>query len=245
MRSALFLLFPAVVLLAACASKPAITTAVPSPSASGTSCALAVTEWSAGRGGIDFHQVLDASSAMRNAIKSDSQTRADASVLRTAVHQADRYQPPACVKAGDKYRTAMSDWLTAAADASKDKLSGCAAKLAKGAAELDAITPLEHLSPVTLERLTHRVVVSVTAAAATSAPPATPPAPSAPPVAAPSPPPPPPATSPAGCYPISDEGTCYEPGEYCRDDDHGMSGVAGDGESIVCEDNDGWRWEPV
>jgi hypothetical protein len=52
-----------------------------------------------------------------------------------------------------------------------------------------------------------------------------------------------PAT-PAGCYPTSDEGTCYEPGEYCRDDDHGMSGVAGDGESIVCEDNDGWRWEP-
>jgi hypothetical protein len=52
------------------------------------------------------------------------------------------------------------------------------------------------------------------------------------------------ATTPAGCYPTSDEGTCYEPGEYCRDDDHGVSGVAGDGESIVCEDNDGWRWEP-
>lgn len=49
----------------------------------------------------------------------------------------------------------------------------------------------------------------------------------------------------AGCYPISDEGTCYEPGEYCRDDDHGVSGVAGDGESIICEDNDGWRWEPA
>jgi FtsZ-interacting cell division protein ZipA len=46
------------------------------------------------------------------------------------------------------------------------------------------------------------------------------------------------------CYPISDEGTCYEPGEYCRDDDHGTSGVAGDGEAITCEDNDGWRWEP-
>jgi hypothetical protein len=60
--------------------------------------------------------------------------------------------------------------------------------------------------------------------------------------------PPPPAASPApaaGCYPISDEGTCYEPGEYCRDDDHGVTGVAGDGESIECEDNDGWRWEPV
>jgi hypothetical protein len=62
------------------------------------------------------------------------------------------------------------------------------------------------------------------------------------PAAAPTPPA---STAPAGCYPLSDEGTCYEPGEYCRDDDHGMSGVAGDGEAIVCEDNDGWRWEPA
>lgn len=52
------------------------------------------------------------------------------------------------------------------------------------------------------------------------------------------------ATAPAGCYPLSDEGTCYEPGEYCRDDDHGTSGIAGDGQAITCEDNDGWRWEP-
>ena len=57
---------------------------------------------------------------------------------------------------------------------------------------------------------------------------------------------PPPAPEPAAsCYPISDEGTCYEPGEFCRDDDHGMTGLAGDGETITCEDNDGWRWEPA
>jgi hypothetical protein len=54
----------------------------------------------------------------------------------------------------------------------------------------------------------------------------------------------PPATA-ASCYPLSDEGTCYEPGEFCRDSDHGASGVAGDGERITCEDNDGWRWEPA
>ena len=47
------------------------------------------------------------------------------------------------------------------------------------------------------------------------------------------------------CYPLSDEGTCYEPGEFCRHSDEGASGVAGDGERIECEDNDGWRWEPV
>ncbi len=53
-----------------------------------------------------------------------------------------------------------------------------------------------------------------------------------------------PAPSTSSCYPLSDEGTCYEPGEYCRDSDQGTSGVAGDGKSITCEDNDGWRWEP-
>jgi hypothetical protein len=52
-------------------------------------------------------------------------------------------------------------------------------------------------------------------------------------------------TTPSGCYPRTDGGNCYEPGEYCRDSDHGMSGVAGDGEKIICQDNDGWRWEPA
>jgi len=56
--------------------------------------------------------------------------------------------------------------------------------------------------------------------------------------------PPAPSPTPAGCHPLSDEGTCYEPGEFCRDSDHGVTGVAGDGETITCEDNDGWRWEP-
>jgi hypothetical protein len=66
------------------------------------------------------------------------------------------------------------------------------------------------------------------------------------------PPPAPPTTAPAaapstpsGCHPLTDGGNCYEPGEYCRDSDHGASGVAGDGKSIICEDNDGWRWEPA
>jgi hypothetical protein len=51
--------------------------------------------------------------------------------------------------------------------------------------------------------------------------------------------------APAGCYPLSNEGTCYEPGEFCRKSDHGVTGVAGDGKTIKCEDNDGWRWEPI
>jgi hypothetical protein len=58
------------------------------------------------------------------------------------------------------------------------------------------------------------------------------------------PPPQPQPKKPATCYPKTNSGNCYEPGEYCRADDHGASGVAGDGESITCEDNNGWRWEP-
>jgi cardiolipin synthase A/B len=53
-----------------------------------------------------------------------------------------------------------------------------------------------------------------------------------------------PQPKPTGCYPTTSSGNCYEPGEYCSNADHGMSGVAGDGEAIVCEDNNGWRWEP-
>jgi hypothetical protein len=66
-------------------------------------------------------------------------------------------------------------------------------------------------------------------------------APSPTPVATPTPTSSP--SAPSTCYPLSDEGTCYEPGEYCRDSDQGTSGIAGDGESITCLDNDGWRWE--
>ena len=59
-------------------------------------------------------------------------------------------------------------------------------------------------------------------------------------------PPAPPTTKAAvSCYPLTNGGNCYEPGEYCRNSDHGMSGVAGDGEAIICEYKDGWRWEPA
>lgn len=54
-----------------------------------------------------------------------------------------------------------------------------------------------------------------------------------------------PGAGPGGCHPLSDENTCYEPGEFCRTTDHGVNGLAGDGETIICENNDGWRWEPV
>lgn len=49
----------------------------------------------------------------------------------------------------------------------------------------------------------------------------------------------------ASCHPLTNGGNCYEPGEFCRKSDHGAHGIAGDGKAIVCEDNNGWRWEPV
>jgi hypothetical protein len=81
---------------------------------------------------------------------------------------------------------------------------------------------------------------------APSAPPA--PAPIQPPASAPPPPPssaPPAPPVPASCHPLTDGGNCYEPGEFCRDSDHGVTGVAGDGETIQCQDNNDWRWEPI
>lgn len=67
------------------------------------------------------------------------------------------------------------------------------------------------------------------------------PSPAAPstPVAAPAQP------APVSCHPLTNAGNCYEPGEFCRKADHGASGVAGDGKTITCEYNDGWRWEPA
>jgi hypothetical protein len=52
-------------------------------------------------------------------------------------------------------------------------------------------------------------------------------------------------SSSAACYPLSSAGNCYKAGEYCPKADHGMDGIAQNGEAIVCEDNNGWRWEPA
>lgn len=52
---------------------------------------------------------------------------------------------------------------------------------------------------------------------------------------------PPPATH-TSCYPLTNGGNCYEPGEYCRNADAGTYGVAGDGERIYCTNR---HWEPA
>lgn len=44
------------------------------------------------------------------------------------------------------------------------------------------------------------------------------------------------------CHPTTSSGHCYQPGELCPKKDRGLSGVAGDGKAITCEDHGGWRW---
>jgi hypothetical protein len=86
--------------------------------------------------------------------------------------------------------------------------------------------------------------VRAPAAPALQLPPTPPPTPVSPPLIQ-SPTPLPPTSAPAGCYPLTNSGNCYEPGEYCRNSDHGMIGRAGNGETIICRYNNGWRWEPA
>lgn len=89
-------------------------------------------------------------------------------------------------------------------------------------------TPTLHAKPKKAKR--KRIPAPAAAPVSRRASPAAPPAPSSP--------------AHASCYPLTNGGNCYEPGEFCRIRDRGTSGIAGDGEAITCEDNDGWRWEP-
>ncbi len=75
--------------------------------------------------------------------------------------------------------------------------------------------------------------------------PSSPPHPAPPPATAPPPPPPPSPAPAATCHPLTNSGKCYEPGEFCRESDAGVIGLAGDGETIKCENNNGLRWEPI
>ena len=213
--------------------------------------------WLHAPGGAAFRSALAAGSAMRAALAADSQSRAarTAPSLASAARHADSLALPACANGKPAYTTAMSDWITGARQAAKGNLNQASSQIASGARTIEATAALDQLSPAAVTLLAQRVSVPAppapTVPPTTQAPPPPPPAPTTPPPPPPATPPPatqaPPAASPAptGCHPLSDEGTCYEPGEYCRDDDHGASGVAGDGEAIVCEDNDGWRWEPA
>jgi hypothetical protein len=243
---AIIVMSSASVLLAACtASSASSPVAAQSPPASTQSCGAAMQAWLHAAGGAAFRSALTADSALRAALASGSQARVSkaAQELSSAARHAGSSTLPTCANGKSGYAVALADWVTGARDAMNDDLKQASAEIASGARKIEATTALDALSPTALRLLAQRV--SIPAPAAPTAVPTTQ-APVAPATTAPPASPAPVTTSaaPASCYPLSDEGTCYEPGEYCRDDDHGTSGVAGDGEAIVCEDNDGWRWEP-
>jgi hypothetical protein len=253
--------YTASALLAACSSATApVPAAVASPSESHQPCTSTLQAWLHGPGGGDLHSVLIAGTAMGAALESGSRTRVTgaAQELNSAASRADSHLPPACADLGSAYQIAMHDWMTGASDARDGNLEETSSKIATGAHVIDAVTMLQRLSPALLKDLSRQVAIptapaapAAPAPAATTAAPSTPPAvapstaPAVAPSTAPAAAPTHAAPTPAGCHPLSNEGTCYEPGEYCRDDDHGTSGVAGDGKAITCEDNDGWRWEPA
>jgi hypothetical protein len=229
--------------LAACSgTAPSATKLAVASHRTSQSCTSTVRAWLHGPGGSDFRSALTAGSAMRAALEDGNLTRVtgEAQGLHSAASRGDSHLPPACANSRSRYRLAMGDWMIGALDARGGHLNETSAKIAAGAREIKAVTVLERLSPTVLKRLSRRVAIPTTPA---SAPPVAPVTRSPAPVPAASTSPP--AATPARCYPFSDEGTCYEPGEYCRTDDYGTSGIAGDGEGITCEDNDGWRWEPA
>jgi hypothetical protein len=124
--------------------------------------------------------------------------------------------------------------------------SGASPAAAKAPAKPAATAPAKSATPKATPKRTRPAAAAAPASPAHTAPAAAPTQPvSAAPAQSTQPTAPPAAAAPAGCYPLSNEGTCYEPGEYCRNADHGVSGMAGDGEAITCEYNDGWRWEPA
>ena len=126
---------------------------------------------------------------------------------------------------------------------------GCASSATPGApkssgiATSSAASASAHTTPPAAHKATVKSTAHTAAPVVSSAPAATyvaPPQPkAAPPQTTAAPPPQ------AGCYPLTNGGNCYEPGEFCRTSDHGVTGVAGDGKAIKCEYNNGWRWEPI
>lgn len=231
--------FTATMLLASCSDSASTSVASSSPS---QSCGSTMQAWLHGGGGTAFRAALSAASALRSAVASGNPAKlsAKAQQMNSAAGRAYGDVPPSCADPNSNYRLGMGDWMIGAVDAAGGDFKGTSSSIVKGSHEISLISVLKS----SVQRVAVPVVAKTTVAA-TSAPPA----PTTP--AAPAPPPTTPAavvpapTTPAGCYPISNEGTCYEPGEYCRDADHGASGVAGDGEAITCEDNNGWRWEPA
>lgn len=211
------------------ATKTDAATATSSPSSPAPSCHQQVTSWKASAADRSFGQAKAGAAQVARLARAHraAALRRDGAALAAAVHAAAAHPLPSCLDIPGYYRTAMIDLSAAARAAATGSFPAVLRWVSAARAVLamadDELTPAHHQQH---HRQQHR--------------PAARPAPSSPAPAA--------VTSGPtgrGCYPLSDEGSCYEPGEYCRAADQGVAGIAGDGQTIVCMDDHGLRWMPT
>jgi hypothetical protein len=190
------------------------------------SCGQQVSGWKRSPAAASFGKaVADAGRVARMARAPRTATlRRDGAKLAVAVRGATAHPLPSCLDRHGYYRAAMTG-LSHAARAARNASYGVALTWARRARPF--VTKVEdELGPA---RWQHHHA-------------ATRPGPRSPaPVTSG------PGASPAvrHCHPLSDEGTCYEPGEPCPESDQGVAGTARDGQTIICEDQDGLRWMPT
>jgi hypothetical protein len=206
------------------ATKTDAATATSSPSSAARSCHQQAASWKASAADRSFREAKAGAARVARLAQGHQAAalRRDGAALAAAVRDATAHPLPSCLDIPGYYRTAMIDLSAAARAAAAGSFPAVlrwvsAARAVLARAE-DELTPAHHQQ--------HRAAAR--------------PAPSSPAPAA--------ATSgptERGCYPLSDEGTCYEPGEFCRAADQGVAGIAGDGQTIVCMDDHGLRWMPT
>lgn len=206
------------------ATKTDAATATSAPASAARPCHQQVTSWKASAGDRSFREAK-AGAARAARLAHDHQTaalRREGAALATAVRGATGYPLPSCLDIPGYYRTAMIDLSAAARAAAAGSFPAVLRWVSAARAVLaradDELTPSHHQR----RRAAPRPASSSPAPAAVTSRPTE-----------------------RGCYPLSGEGTCYEPGEYCRASDQGVAGIAGDGQTIVCMDDHGLRWMPT
>ena len=208
------------------ATKTDAATATSAPSSVPRSCHQQVTSWQASAAAASFREAkAGAARAARLARAHQAAAlRRDGAALAAAVGGATARPMPWCLDIPGYYRTAMVDLSAVARAAAAGSFPAVLRWVSAARAVLamadDELKPAHHHHQS--RRAAARPAPSSSAPAAVTSRPTE-----------------------RGCYPLSGEGTCYEPGEYCRAADQGVAGIAGDGQTIVCMDDHGLRWMPT
>jgi hypothetical protein len=213
------------------ATRTASAAATPRPDPAAPSCHRQVTGWQASAGHTYVRKATaDAARVARLArAHQEAALRRGGAGLAAAVRQAAAHSLPSCLDTHGYYRAALAD-LSAAARAAARGNGNAVLRWVRAARQLMAKAEHE-LAPAhrTQHRTAARPASPSSAAGATPGRAATPR----------------PGATAGRCYPLNHAGRCYAPGEPCPDSDLGVAGIAGDGQTIVCEDVHGLRWVPT